>query len=219
MRCCWWRISATLRFSPWKRGFAIFSLELYMLHLKLWTWSLVDLYILYSEGFWCPFIGCFCPGNSFPEMSADMGILCPLFLSGWVEIQCGGLRSMNFVYAKALEIHRTLALTDWLFLSGLENYCKVDTSGMDGGWLRNPSTCCSTRCQWSPEACTSWPFGARVFWSSSGRLWWCISHCISVFHKEYHRSTGLSFLYQCYFFPILPPFRSQEVISWSTKKT
>jgi hypothetical protein len=45
---------------------------------------------------------------------------------------------MNFAYAKALEIHRTLALTDWLwtFLLGLENYCKVDTSGMDGGWQR-----------------------------------------------------------------------------------
>jgi hypothetical protein len=54
---------------------------------------------------------------------------------------------MNFAYAKALEIHRTLALTDWLFLSGLGNYCKVDTSGMDGGWRRNPSICCSTRCQ------------------------------------------------------------------------
>ncbi len=52
---------------------------------------------------------------------------------------------MNFAYAKALEIHRTLALSDWLwtFLLGLENYCKVDTSGMDGGWQRNPSTCCS----------------------------------------------------------------------------
>jgi hypothetical protein len=52
---------------------------------------------------------------------------------------------MNFAYAKALEIHRTLALTDWLwtFLLELENYHKVDNSGMDGGWQRNPSTCCS----------------------------------------------------------------------------
>jgi hypothetical protein len=88
---------------------------------------------------------CFYPCTKFPKVSADTGILSPLFLSGWVEIQCGGLRPLNFAYAKALEIHRTLALTDWLwtFLLELENYHKVDTSGMDGGWQRNPSTCCS----------------------------------------------------------------------------
>jgi hypothetical protein len=53
-----------------------------------------------------------------------------------------------------------------------------------------------------------------------------VEGCDGVFHtaslfstKECHRSTGHSFLYQCFFFPILPPFRSQEAISYSTKKT
>jgi len=32
---------------------------------------------------------CFYPHTKFPKVSADTGILCPPFLSGWVEIQCG----------------------------------------------------------------------------------------------------------------------------------